>query len=348
MSEELKLKQPEQLTTTSIGRAGDAGSHLTSGIDDVMGDTWSEKIVFDAQPDRILSKYFLEFTDLMNNNDVTLIIPRIGDVNLMGGRGTNTATLNQEGIARNLTAFDTASNITVTLTSDDVRLGGCAVSFETASATRVSIVEMAHKQLVRQYLNTLETDANALLEGATINATTGAGSVTGGDNADNLAIVAAQDAIAAGEVITVDKIVDMKIRLQEKDFAKRPGEAVLFLHPHQFKQLLKSSQFTNAAEFGAPSVVRKGVVEEYIGVMIEVSTLITAFKAADRTAIAVDGHLCYMIDPSAAGAIVWKEKAIVKVVTEADERRHKILLDAWYRMTRINENAIVIGIFADN
>lgn len=348
MSEE-QIKNPEQLTdTTSIGRAGDAGGHQTSGIDNVMGDTWSEKIVFDAQPDRVLSKYFLEFTDLMNNNDVTIIIPRIGDINLMGGRGTSTAELNQEGRARVLTEFDTTSNITVSLTSDDVKLGGCAVSFETASATRVSIVEMAHKQLVRQYLNTLETDANELLEAATIDATTGAGSVSGGSVTDNLDIVAAQDALEAGDVITVDKIVDMKIRLQEKDFAKRPGEAVLFLHPHQFKQLLKSSQFTNAAEFGAPNVVRKGVVEEYIGVMIEVSTLITAFKSADRTAISVDGHLCYMIDPSAAGAIVWKEKAVVKVVTEADERRHKILLDAWYRMTRINEHAIVIGVFADN
>ena len=345
--EDEKLKSPEQLTT-SIGRAGDAGGHATNGIANVMGDTWSEKIIFDAQPDRVLSKYFLEFTDLMNNNDVTLILPRIGDLNLMGGRGTTTATLNQEGIGRVLSDFDTANNITVTLTSDDVKLGGCSVSFETSSATRVSIVEMAHKQLVRQYLNTLETDANALLEGATINATTGAGSVVGGNTADNTAIVAAQDALEAGDVITVDKIVDMKIRLQEKDFAKKAGEAVLFLHPHQFKQLLKSSQFTNAAEFGAPTVVRKGVVEEYVGVMIEVSTLITAFRAADRTDIAVDGHLAYMIDPSAAGAIVWKEKAIVKVVTEADERRHKILLDAWYRMQRINENAIVIGIFADN
>jgi hypothetical protein len=346
MTEE-QLKNPEQLTT-SIGRASNAGSHRTTGIADVMGSTWSDKIIFDAQPDRVLSKHFLEFTDLMSNNDVTIIIPRIGDVNLMGGRGTSTATINQEGIGRVLTDFSTAGNLTVSLTSDDVKLGGCAVSFETASATRVSIVEMAHKQLVRQYLNTLETDANALLEGATIHATTGAGTVSGGTVADNLAIAAAQDAIAAGDVITVDKIVDMKIRLQSLDFAKKPGEAVLFVHPHQFKQLLKSSQFTNSAEFGSPTVVRKGIVEEYIGVIIEVSTLITAFKAADRTAISVDGHLCYMIDPTAAGAIVWKEKAVVKVVTEADERRHKILLDAWYRMARINNKAIVVGVFADN
>jgi hypothetical protein len=55
-----------------------------------------------------------------------------------------------------------------------------------------------------------------------------------------------------------------------------------------------------------------------------------------------------MIDPSAAAGIVWKEKAKVKVVTWDDERVHKVLLDAWYKMTRINNKAIVIGVFAND
>jgi hypothetical protein len=327
------MKTPEQLATgvTKIGSSSWGGQ--TGGIGSVMGSTWSEKIVYDAQPDRVLSKYFLEFNDLIGNNDVTLIIPKIGDVDLMGGR-----TGSAEGTARTMTQFDTADNITVSLTSADVKLGGCSISFETASATRVSIIEMAHKQLVRQYLKTLETDANALLEAATIG-TGNAGSVFGGTSvADNSAITSN---LSAGDVIDVDKIVDMKIILQEKDFAKKPGEAVLILHPTQFKQLLKSSQFTNAAEFGAPSVVRKGVIEEYVGVIMEVTTLCTA--ATQSVAV----HYAYMIDPSAAAGIVWKEKARVKVVVKDDERLNNVLLDAWYKMTRINEKAIVVGVFSD-
>jgi len=343
------IRNPEHLTAgvTMIGSS--SWGSQTSGIGSIMGSTWSERIIFDAQPDRVLSKYFLEFTDLMSNNDVTIVIPKIGDVNLMGGR-----TGNAEGIERVMTKFDTADNITVSLTSADVKLGGCAISFEIASATRVSIVEMAHKQLVRQYLNTLETDANNLLESATVGATTAAGSVFGGTTiADNTALAGNVDSLATGDVIDVDKIIDMKIRLQSMDFAKKPGEAVLFVHPTQFKQLLKSSQFTNAAEFGAPSVVRKGVIEEYVGVIIEVSTLISAGTvAADATYDlrgdwGAAGHFAYMIDPSAAGGIVWKEKARVKVTTEDDERKHKVLLDAWYKMQRINEKAIVIGCFTD-
>jgi hypothetical protein len=334
------LKTPEQLGVTMIGTTITTtpwGSQ-TGGIGSIMGSTWSEKIIFDAQPDRVLSKYFLEFTDLMGNNDVTIVIPKIGDVNLMGGRGTN-ATINKEGQTRVMTMFDTADNLTVSLASRDVKLGGCAVSFETASATRVSIVEMAHKQLVRQYLNTLETDANACLEATTINSTTASGSVFGGTSvADDSAI---STSLSAGDVIDVDKIVDMKIILMKKNFGKNPGDAVLFLHPLQFKQLLKSSQFTNAAEFGAPSVVRQGVIEEYVGVKIEKSTLLTA--ATQGVAV----HYSYMIDPTAAAGIVWKEKAKVKVVTWDDERVHKILLDAWYKMTLINKCAIVIGVFAD-
>ena len=328
------LKTPEQLTSgvTMVGTS--SWGSQTSGIGSVMGSTWSEKIVFDAQPDRVLSKYFLEFNDLMGNNDVTIVIPKIGDVSLMGGR-----TGSAEGIARTMTKFDSADNITVSLTSADVKLGGCSISFETASATRVSIIEMAHKQLVRQYLNTIETDANEILEGATISSTTYAGSVFGGSSVDdNTAITTS---LSAGDVIDVDKIVDMKIILQAKDFAKKDGEAVLLLHPNQFKALLKSSQFTNAAEFGAPSVVRKGIVEEYVGVKIETSTLCSS----KTQGVAV--HYAYMIDPSAAAAIVWKEKAKVKVVTEDDERVYKILLDSWYQMKRINEKAIVIGCFAD-
>jgi hypothetical protein len=326
------LKTPEQLAVTMIGSS--SWGSQTGGIGSIMGSTWSEKIIFDAQPDRVLSKYFLEFTDLMGNNDVTIVIPKIGDVDLMGGR-----TANKEGAQRVMTVFDTADNLTVSLTSADVKLGGCAVSFETASATRVSIVEMAHQQLVRQYLNTLETDANSCLEGATVNATTGASTVFGGTTITDESAISSS--LATGDVIDVDKIVDMKIHLMRKNFGKNPGDAVLFLHPIHFKQLLKSSQFTNAAEFGAPSVVRQGVIEEYIGVKIEKSTLVSAKTQG------VACHYAYLIDPTAAAAIVWKEKAKVKVVTWDDERVHKILLDAWYKMTRINNCAIVLGCFSD-
>lgn len=329
----MAMQNPEQLTAgvTMIGSS--SWGSQTSGIGSVMGTTWSDKIVFDAQPDRVLSKYFLEFVDLIGNNDVTLVIPKIGDVNLMGSR-----TANKEGTARVMTKFDTANNITVSLTSANVKLGGCSVSFETASATRVSIIEMAHKQLVRQYLETIETDANAVLEAATIG-TSNAGSVFGGTSVANNSAIATS--LSAGDVIDVDKIVDMKVMLMEKDFAKKPGDAILILHPTQFKQLLKSSQFTNAAEFGAPTVVRQGVIEEYVGVIIEKTTLCTS--ATQGVAV----HYCYMIDPSAAAAVVWKEKAKVKVVTEDDERIHKVLLDSWYKMTLINDKALVIGVFSD-
>ena len=332
------LKTVEQLATTKIGSASWGGQ--TGGIGSVMGSTWSQKIVFDAQPDRVLSKYFMEFTDLMGNNDVTLVIPKIGDVDLMGGR-----TGSAEGTTRTMTAFDSADNITTSLTSADVRLGGCAISFETASATRVSIVEMAHKQLVRQYLETIETDANVLLEAATEGASN-ASTVWGGD-------ATTKGTLETGDIITVDKIIDMKIELQKKNFGKKPGDAIMFVHPEQYKQLLKSSQFTNAAEYGGNGVVTKGVIEEYVGIIIEVSTLITAGTVAADTDYAIRGewgaagHFAYMIDPTAAAGIIWKEKAKVKVVTEDDERVHKVLLDAWYKMVRINEQAMVLARFTD-
>lgn len=327
------LKTLEQLdigSATKIGSSSWGGQ--TTGIGSVMGSTWSQKIVFDAQPDRVLSKYFIEFTDLIGNNDVSIVIPKIGDVNLMGSRGGSA-----EAATRVMTAFDTADNINVNLTSVDVKLGGCAITFETAAATRVSMIEMAHKQLVRQYLETIETDANAILYGATISSSHASG-VYGGSASSTATLV-------TGNVITVDKIIDMKIEMQKKNFAKRPGDAVLFLHPTQYKQLLKSSQFTNSSEYGNRSVVSKGVIEEYVGIIIETSSLITA--ATTWGSGALYGHYSFMIDPSAAAGIVWKEKAKVKVVTEDDERVHKVLLDAWYKMTLINDQAICIGHFSD-
>jgi len=335
------LKTIEQLDVGSVTKIGSTSfAEQSTGIGSVMGSTWSQKIIFDAQPDRVLSKYFLEFTDLMGNNDVTLIIPKIGDVDLMGSRAGAA-----EGKTRVMTVFDTADNITVSLTSADVKLGGCAISFETASATRVSIVEMAHKQLVRQYLETIETDSNTILEGSTESASA-ASSVFGGD-------ATTKGTLETGDVITVDKIIDMKIELQKKNFAKKPRDGVLFIHPTMYKQLLKSSQFTNAAEYGSNSVVTKGVIEEYVGILVEVSTLLSAGTTASNTPNpkrgdwGAAGHFAYMIDPTASAAIVWKEKAKVKVVTEDDERVHKVLLDAWYKMTRINEQAICLGYFTD-
>ncbi len=328
-----------QLATTVLGTAN-AGNR-SSGLSSVMGDTWAKRIIFDAQPKRVLSKYFIEFTDLMGTNDISLIIPKIGDVNLMGGR-----TSDLEGTARAMVEFTTAANVSVTLTATDVKLGGCAISFETAQATRVSIIEMAHKQLVAQYLKTIETDANNTLEGVSSPATT----VYGGSATSTATL-------AAGDTITVDKIVDMKMGLVEENFGQAPGDAVLFIHPKQFGQLLKSSQFVNAAEFGGNQVVRKGQIEEYIGCVIEVSTLVgvkvtssgDSYSAlgAQSTWGPGNGHYAYMIDPSAAAGIVWKEKAKVKVVAEDDERVYKILLDSWYKMSRINEKSIVIGVFAD-
>jgi hypothetical protein len=303
-----------------------------------MGDTWSARIVFDAQPLRVLSKYFMEFNDLVGNNDVTLIIPKIGDIDLMGGRGAD-----QEGKTRVMTEFTSAKNITVSLTSSDVKLGGCAISFETASATRVSIIEMAHKQLVRQYLKTIETDANKTLDAVTIGSSNASG-VYGGS-------ATAVTGLGPGDTINVDKLIDMKIELQQKDFAKQPGEAVCVVHPTQYKQLLKSPQFTNAAQFGGDVVVRKGVIEEFVGVKIEVTTLNSNHTTHNTNSSAgtwgASGHMVYMIDPSAAAGIVWKEKAKVKVVTEDDERTHKVLLDAWYKMTTINDKAICNGHFTD-
>ena len=324
------LKSIEQLdiTATKIG-SGASWTGQSSGIGSVMGSTWSQKIIFDAQPDRVLSKYFLEFTDLMGNNDVTLVIPKIGDVDLMGSRAAVA-----EGATRVMTKFDGAENITVNLTSYDVKLGGAAISFETASATRVSIIEMAHKQLVRQYLETIETDANSILE----NSSTG-NSVYGGDATSTATL-------ETGDVITVDKIIDMKIELQKDNFAKKARDGVIFIAPEQYKQLLKSSQFTNASEFGSNSVVTKGVIEEYVGIIVEVSTLVTAATTWGAGG-ATSGHYVYMIDPTAAAGIVWKEKAKVKVVTEDDERVHKVLLDAWYKMTVINSNAICLGYFTN-
>ena len=93
-------------------------------------------------------------------------------------------------------------------------------------------------------------------------------------------------------------------------------------------------------------VVTRGVIEEYVGIIIEVSTQITAATTWGAGAN-ISGHYAFMIDPSAAAGIVWKEKAKVKVVTEDDERVHKVLLDAWYEMTRINDKAICIGHFTD-
>lgn len=327
------MKTIEQLSagTTAIGSS--AGGGQTTGIASVMGSSWSDRVIFDAEPNRVLSKYFIEFNDLMANNDVSLIIPKISNVNLMGGR-----TASQEGIKRVMTKFDTAHNNTVSLTSADVKLGGCAISYETASATRVSIIEMAHKQLVRQYLNTLETDANACLEAATVSSTA-AQEIFGG-------VATTVGTLTSSSVLSVDKLVEMKIALMNRDFAKLPGDAVCIMHPTQFKRLLLSSQFVNAAEAGSTVPNTQGRIEVYVGAKIETSTLVTAKTVADNSWGAA-GHLVYMIDPSAAAGIVWKQKATIKVVSEDDERTHKVLMDAWYKMTVINAAAIVLGYFAD-
>ena len=331
------MKTPEELTATQVGSYGWGGA--TAGISSIRGSTWSAKIIEDAQPDLVVAKYFLQFEDLMGTNDVSLIIPRISDTDMIPSPGR---TNNAEATSRTFTAFTGGSNITVNLTSADVKLGGCQISFETASATRISIIEMVHKQLVQQFVEELET--------ACYNALRPLSGVTVAVEEDNSA---SGDVINTGEVVTPDNLINMRVALQENNYAKNPGEAVVFLHPKQLKPLLKSSQFTNASEFGGSSIVTTGVIANYVGCKIEVSTLVPAHTSGAETGFATNHtataayHYAYMIDPKWAAGVVWKEKARVKVVTEDDERMYNILLDSWYKTQLIQALAVSMGRFAD-
>ena len=89
--------------------------------------------------------------------------------------------------------------------------------------------------------------------------------------------------LTAQDILTPDLIAKAMGAILAKGYVVRPGLLTLVVHPKQYQDLVQNAQFTNAAAWGGPEVVRTGRLTQYMGVNIVVSTKVPTGQSADGT-----------------------------------------------------------------
>ncbi len=89
--------------------------------------------------------------------------------------------------------------------------------------------------------------------------------------------------LTASDVFTPDLVAKAIGAVMSKGYPVKRGDLTLVVHPKQFQDLLQNAQFTNAAMWGGPEVVREGRLREFLGVNIVVSTKVPTGTSSDGT-----------------------------------------------------------------
>jgi N4-gp56 family major capsid protein len=166
----------------------------------------------------------------------------------------------------------------------------------------------------------LQEDSSIL---SALNAATPAATLYGGDATDTASVDAA-------DVFSPDLIAKALKEIMEEGYGTRPGSCVLVLHPKQYQALLTNSQFTNAATLGSPDVIRTGIISNYMGVDIVVSTKVpvTAATSLDGVNPVVDVYHAFLMRKDAV-ALVPKRDLLVE--SEKDTQARVLKLTASHR-----------------
>jgi len=138
------------------------------------------------------------------------------------------------------------------------------------------------------------------------------------------------DTIDAADIFSPDLIAKALKEIMEEGYGTRPGSCVLVLHPKQYQALLTNSQFTNAATLGSPDVIRTGIISNYMGVDIVVSTKVpvTAATSLDGVNPVVDVYHAFLMRKDAV-ALVPKRDLLVE--SEKDTQARVLKLTASHR-----------------
>jgi len=287
-----------------------------------------------AEEQRFFMQACQEYTDLIGSKDKTLRIP--------------ISTGHQDISARTAADYSTERTWT-TMNKLDTKdltpawiLGGINIAKELLATSRVDLIREAKYTLIEDIVEDMETAITAAID---TSVTTNV--VYGGD-------AAAPDDLSKGDKITTDLVADAIEKLGSKWKA-----SLLFISAAQQNVFHKSSQFTNAAEYGSDRVVLKGEIGEYLGVKVIVSDLVQGYvkDAQDKGIAGADGQWghddnapaltagtsCQLIGFTRSKrkplAFAWKEKPTVDYEYDKKFTAHYIMSDVAYKADVIHEKA---------
>lgn len=315
----LKELQESNITNTS-----------TTQITEFQDTFLDKEVVKFAEALRFFRQGVQENDVLIKSRDKTLRIP------LTSSHRAITVT-HTEGAERTYTEMTNLDTVDIT---PAFKLGAVAITKELIDTSRVDLIDLAKYMIAEDIEQQIEEAITA-----EIDTTVATNVVYGGD-------AMAPDDLTAGDKITVDLVADAIQKVKDNNFVP----ALLFIKPAQENVFYKSSQFTNAAEYGGNEVVMNGEIGKYLGVKVITSTLTQAYDSgAQDKGVAGDdglwgadggnvgGTSCQMIGFMAGKkppvTLAWKLKPSVSYEYLKRYANHYIYYDAAYAAKVVQEKA---------
>ena len=315
---------------TGADHVTDAVDSASAQIAEFQQTFLSPDVIRFAEENRFFMQAVKEYDALIGTPDKTLRLP------LSTGHETITARADDmAGQERTYTEMSKLDTVDLTPTW---KLGGVAIDKALVQTSRVDLIEEAKFILAEDIIEVIETDITA-----EIDTTVTTNVVYGGD-------ATTPATLATGDKITVDLVADAIDKLGTKWKA-----ALLFITSAQRAVFHKSSQFTNAAEYGSNEVVLNGEIGKYLGVKV-IETDLTQPYASGATDKGWDGIVsetpykwgaagtsCQLIGFTHGGrkpiGFAWKEKPNVDYEYSKRKATHYLLSDIAYKTKVIHEAA---------
>lgn len=227
-----------------------------------------------------------------------------------------------EGDERTYTEMTNLDTLDITPTA---KLGAIGITKELIDTAALDFIDLARYMIVQHHEEAIDDAiATAIDTGATTNI------VYGGT-------ASAASGLATGNTITLDLVPDAIQKIKAFGFKPR----YLFIASAQEKVFLKSSQFTNAAEYGGREVLLNGEIgtEKWLGLKIISTENAKTYAGAatdltDSTAWGAAGHSCAVIgdygNKACGAALAWKEKLKVDYEYLKRYANHYIYYDSAY------------------
>ena len=294
----------------------------TSQITEFQDTFLDPEVVKFAEALRFFRQAVQENDVLVNSRDKTLRIPKTTSHRAI----TVTHT---EGAERTYTEMTNLDTVDVT---PAFKLGAIAITKELIDTSRVDLIDLAKYMIAEDIEQGIEEAITAELDTSTLTNV-----VWGGD-------ATTPATLATGDKITVDLVADAIQKVKDSNSVP----ALLFIKPAQENVFYKSSQFTNAAEYGSNEVVLNGEIGKYLGVKVITSTLTQAYAsgATDKGIAsnwAAAGTSCqlvgFMAGKKPPATLAWKVKPSVSYEYLKRYANHYIYYDAAYGVKLVQEKA---------
>lgn len=275
--------------------------------------------------------------------------------------------------------FDTTEPTTSAITNFGTNLTDGEVITPTPYYTQATITNYGARTHIRDLVmdkmdelsyalaDAVDLYISAALAAATQTTSTVAGATTiyGGD-------ATSDNGLAAGDVLTTEKINQAEVILAGKvayywtggTFTKSTGTKnpwrnetsdpfVLMIGQNQKRALRDSSQFVNAAEYGSRVVISSGELGDYLGIRVICSNNADSVEASGTapdggSAPAVDMTRCILMKGRAAYTFVWGRSPTFQPWSDAryDQKGFSLVCD--YAGAVVHDDAIVHIDVSDN